>query len=355
MERKRVSTVIEFIEAIRDLTSSESKIAYDQIRNLQSLKVQNSIHAEPTGLSVYFDQIIKAKENALSSIQDDDRVCRYSNRVDDLPASTSVIPSYKFYYRGQYNTAYNLLPSAFRRENWHKEDYYYHEIMVQCPEHFIQSSHLDKLVTMQHYDCPTRLLDVTSNPLVALYFACKNYGCAKCGKSSEGEVFIFPVLSNDVVYSDSDRALLLSCLSRFSDKDKQELYNQATASLPNGKFKQISGGSRYQDNVVERFFHEITTEMPSFKREIKPLDILQPLFVQPNKTNARIIKQDGAFIINGLSKTAREAELKLEAIRHASIIITNQKGILVELEALGIHEASLFPEVDKVAQYLKSR
>ena len=33
MERKSVSTVIEFIEAIRELTSSESKIAYDQIRN----------------------------------------------------------------------------------------------------------------------------------------------------------------------------------------------------------------------------------------------------------------------------------------------------------------------------------
>lgn len=95
--------------------------------------------------------------------------------------------------------------------------------------------------------------------------------------------------------------------------------------------------------------------MPSFRREIKPLDILQPLFVQPNKTNARIIKQDGAFIINGLSKTAKEAEFKLKAIRHASITVTNRERILTELKALGVHEASLFPEVDKVAKYLMGK
>jgi len=36
------------------------------------------------------------------------------------------------------------------------------------------------------------------------------------------------------------------------------------------------------------------------------------------------------------------------------IRIENQKGILKELDKIGINEATLFPEIDKVAEYLKS-
>lgn len=46
------------------------------------------------------------------------------------------------------------------------------------------NSILDKLVEMQHYNLPTRLLDVSSNALVALLFACQDF-------ESDGEVIIF--------------------------------------------------------------------------------------------------------------------------------------------------------------------
>lgn len=322
-----VHTVLEYLEIIQEITS-EKRMAEQQIE-----KLKNTIFNYPT-LNDYIQNIVDVLDNT-----------NVRNEASE----------FQFYYRGQYKTSYRLLPSALRDASWDKEDFYYHEIMVRCPNYFQNSTHLEKLVTMQHYDCPTRLLDITSNPLVALYFACKNFGCSKCEGSNEGQVLIFPVRTSDVVYSDSDRALMLSCLPRFNTREKEQLNLCAQAGLSTGKFSQVKGGSRYKEDIVERFFHEITTEMPSFKRDISPIDILRPLFVQPNQSNGRIVKQGGAFIISGLSESWMIAEAKLKAIQHATISVVNQSGILSELEHLGIHEASLFPEVDKVAEYLKSK
>lgn len=344
-----VESVSQYIKTLQEITliTNSPEIANSQLK--QYKYTFNDLYMEETNSSK--KSIVKDKINDLKYVK------KHFKSIDNISSSNyedEILSEYKykFFYRGHYSDEYKLIPSVFRGKDWDKEEYYYHEIMVRCPEAFQNSSHLEKLVTMQHYDCPTRLLDITSNPLVALFFACYNSGCKKCDTTKEGRVFVFPVLSKNIAYFDSDKALMLSCLSRFNREEKFEIFNITTQSLLSKGFEKTTRPS-YKNNTIERLFYEITTERPSFKREIKPIDILQPIFVQPNKTNNRIIKQDGAFILSGLSKNETQAEEKIKMLNHVVIGIRNREVILKELEQLGIHQASLFPEIDKVANYLK--
>lgn len=254
-----------------------------------------------------------------------------------------------FFYRGQRNN-HKPLPGIYRNNLINKEDVLYHELILRCPEVFRGLTHLDTLVTMQHYGLPTRLLDVTSNPLVALYFACQDYGK---GNTKPGKVFVYGVPRENLVYSDSDKALMLSCLPVFSASDRRKIQAEIRDSLASGEFKKTTRGQYYAS--IERLFHEIAKEVPAFKREIKPVDLATPIFVKPLRANARILKQDGAFIISGLCESVEEAEEKIHQLCSSEIEINMTQNIIKELDSVDINEASLFPEVEKVAEYLKQK
>jgi len=260
------------------------------------------------------------------------------------------LKNFKFYYRGQYGD-FPLLPKVLR-DIKREENFYYHEIMVRCAKDFMGLSHLDKLVMMQHYGCPTRLLDITTNPLVALYFACKNFKCKKCDNKKNGYVYIFAIEEQNICYMDSDRAMILSCLSKFKNDDRQKLLELCRQYLLlKRKFDE-----NCNEEIVNKFIYEIRRENPSFIKNINPQDLLNPIIVQPSRINTRILRQDGAFILSGLSSSRDDEIRNLDVKVYDKIQIgendEDMKNILKELDKLGINEASLFPEVDKVAEYL---
>lgn len=94
----------------------------------------------------------------------------------------------KFVFRGQCSRDYCLIPSIYRLSSDKKHRYVESEIEIfkeairTAPKDYpVTMSNFEKLVKMQHYSLPTRLLDVTYSSLVALYFAV-NSSQKKMGK-----------------------------------------------------------------------------------------------------------------------------------------------------------------------------
>ena len=274
-----------------------------------------------------------------------DTLQRFVGELDKVPENTNAL------FRGHSNINYSIQPSLFRLPRYYKNEYMmYQELVIRCPDAFMNcSSHLDFLVEMQHYGLPTRLLDFSFNPLVALYFSCEN-------ETNTGEVIIYTVKNSEIVYGKDENAVIRSCFPMLSYKQQKELYLAS-----NGTKNELA-------SCQGRLVDEIRMERPSFSRDITWQDIRTPIFVKPPRSNRRIAHQDGAFLLWGIdtahyddkvddSYVGDQEKYRFFQNEKKSIYYIPQKhkkGILNALNRLGINKAYVYPEIDDVADYLKN-
>lgn len=261
-----------------------------------------------------------------------------SNFVSSLNGSRGL------FFRGHSNANYFLLPSIMRNKrtlaNEHKM---YQELLINCPDSFEKcQTHLEKLVEMQHYGLPTRLLDITRNLLVSLFFACESH------PETYGEIVLISADESDIKYPQSDTVSVLASLPVFPPDKQEEFYDWATdLSIDQDEFNCLAA----------RLLHEVRFEKPAFQPEIKKEHLTGNYVVHALKNNRRIIKQDGAFIICGLGDTVHSlSEFRYKQHgKKVVVLISNKKKILEQLDRYSINRASLFPEIECVSEYIKKK
>ncbi len=151
------------------------------------------------------------------------------------------------FFRGHSNKAYVLEPSIYRSDkDTNKKDVIGVEhkitkdVLTECAEYFSPHDTLfDKLVKIQHYDYPTRLLDISYNALVGLYFAISN-SKDELKNENDGEVIILDIPNNEIKHHDSDTVAILSALSLRDENFEIKNYKKNLGSLQTLKMLLVS-------------------------------------------------------------------------------------------------------------------
>lgn len=259
--------------------------------------------------------------------------------------------STEIFFRGQEAEFWGIEPSIFRNNMLSVEHKLMQIPLQKNPFDFKDlSDSFDIMTKYQHYGMCTRLLDLTTNPLVALYFACKPHGKIKYQdeeKEPSGVVYFakyYPTQANDI------NVRIVTSLAKY-DLNRENTIRGVLDKL-----------------VKEEVINESHREKWLDKKYIKEfIDIIQNNYlVIPTYSNERLKKQSGVFLLTSsftveindtvgkgiITKSSRNLRSEFDE-NYFYILDENKEQIIKELDLLGINEATLFPELEHQLSYIK--
>ena len=259
---------------------------------------------------------------------------------------------YKTFYRGHGNWKYGLVPGIYRDQNKHileNESEYIRDIIASYPRFFIHcKSALEFLSVLQHHAFPTRLLDFSENPLIALYMACS---------------------SEELKHSDTIRIDVPKSNFKYYDSDTVSVLANLAFAENSFSINDFEPNTDVQDEIIKLFnkrtdikklVHLIRNEKPFFKPEINPEHLKNKIiFVKPKQEFDRIVHQNGLFALFGIDRnkaTMPEIEFMEPPCNITHFIIPSncKKRIIEELSCININEATVYCDMDHIAKYYKN-
>lgn len=261
------------------------------------------------------------------------------------------------WFRGQENSSWFLVPTVFRRDQFGNTMYAKSEPSILCDFKLRHANRrvemldtLDWLSLMQHHGCPTRILDWTENVLMGLYFAVREN---RDTDNLPGALFVLNAFKLNYYTAGGAtelRAGDLPCWVRAQlakEASFDSLLNQAANERPAD---------------LQQLRDDITA-----KRTIMAEHFSRPIAVWPRIIHERMARQQSVFVVHGGTHSRQANDfpkpVMLEALQDtidsqfhflAKFIVpaAAKKAIRDELRCLGIHVASLFPELEYQAEYL---
>lgn len=267
----------------------------------------------------------------------------YTYTVPSSPhSSNNLTYSPHFIYRGHSNHQYELLPGAFRwkvlSDNKSVGEYSQLEsnILYDFISHACRYTHNSNeydiqawLEIAQHFGVPTRLLDFTENPLIALFFACtesfdEDASVSIINEPAYNKKFFSlnyipsPATSTQIIHSIIDNEILHQDYKPHVDITKYIVY--PWIYTPNHREERMSmQASVFMLWGAHRF------PLNSFIEANEYMDICNP-----NNKDKGIL---------GIIQIPKNRKLK----------------ILAQLESIGISDKTVYPGLDGVGKYIKHK
>ncbi len=247
--------------------------------------------------------MIDKEKHVITSIQD------LLAHLEDLYKQEPLIT----WYRGQAVKNWTLTPYYFRLDGSQSESTLLKRFK-QSAAMLIDTSpqeSFDWLFLMQHYGVPTRLLDWSESPLVALYFAVENL--EKHGNEDGSLWVLYPSRLNKN--------------ARINNKEEDDYI----PSFDDEELSNYSVESLKQNTRIQ----------------------LLPVATIATRNNARIQAQQGVFTIHHHDNTPIENIGDGTHTIHFTIPKDAKEGIKRQLALLGYTKFQLFPELSSIGDIIK--
>lgn len=248
----------------------------------------------------------------------DARPVHVVKNLHDLIEETKSFGNSAF-YRGHHRFDWQLIPAVFRKSCEGIEWSMLNDFVLRAPVRYAnmpdQDDRCNLLSLAQHYGLPTRLLDWTMSPLVAAYFAT---GLQDEDDNNAGIIWVLNAIKlNQLILKRNG----LPCFN-MSNEEVQELVKPA-----------------FDEDLISP--HKV-------------------IAVAPSERDIRLFVQQSVFTLHGnvmpLEEWCRELipdeKEQKKLIQCACIPPSYKADIRNDLERIGIHEASLFPDLGSLARYV---
>ena len=268
-----------------------------------------------------------------------------------LQTVRNELPAERKYFRGQtklVRDGYDLKPSIGRyghllHKSLHDRDELEREVLDVFRNHLVAYvQHLPRtdweaLAIAQHHGLPTRFMDWTTNPLVALYFAVRE------------------TKSNDDTPMDSAVYVLISDPQRYTDftRRQQPEVKPVTVLAPT----LASNASDYEEFGVEGIdpeYGEETAVDPTRETdtgEPNIFEITKNVIYHPPHISPRLRAQDSVLLACQQPFKALEEQDYIEIL----IRYDAHDDIRRRLDQYGVFDRQLFPDLDGIAKSLRYR